>query len=72
MKKMTPIKAIRSKCLDCCTGQVTEVRQCPVTECPLYPFRMGHNPNIKRKYTQEQKAEMAERLRKARETKSTP
>jgi len=33
---------IRHKCLDCSTGQVEEVRRCPVVSCPLYsvrPFR---------------------------------
>lgn len=42
---MTPIKAIRAKCLDCMCGSVTEVRLCPCTDCSLYPFRMGKNPN---------------------------
>jgi hypothetical protein len=39
--KRSPLKAIRAKCLDCSGGQVKEVRQCPITSCPLYPFRMG-------------------------------
>lgn len=59
---MTPVKAIRAKCLDCCCGSAKEVRLCPVYDCPLYPFRMGHNPNIRRKYTDEQREAMAERL----------
>jgi hypothetical protein len=41
---MTPLKAIRAKCLDCCCYQQAEVRRCPATECPLYAYRMGHNP----------------------------
>lgn len=41
----TPLKAIRKKCLDCCAGQSKEVRLCTATECPLYAFRMGNNPN---------------------------
>ena len=41
---MTPIKAIRAKCLDCCIGQAQEVRMCPSTDCSLWPYRMGHNP----------------------------
>ena len=40
----TPIKAIRKKCLDCCCGSRKEVRECPVTECTLYPYRFGHRP----------------------------
>lgn len=44
MKKLTPIKAIRAKCLDCCNGQMVEVRLCTITRCPLYDYRMGHRP----------------------------
>ena len=41
---MTPIKAIRAKCMDCCCGQAKEVRLCVCKNCPLYPYRMGHRP----------------------------
>lgn len=41
---LTPIKAIRAKCLDCSNGYYSEVRECPVLNCPLYPYRMGHRP----------------------------
>lgn len=44
MAKRTPIKAIRAKCLDCTCNQVVEVRNCPIKECPLYEYRMGHRP----------------------------
>lgn len=44
---MTPLKAIRAKCLDCCCGSMSEVRLCTMTDCPLFPFRDGHNPNRK-------------------------
>ena len=45
MKKvLTPVKAIRAKCIDCSNGQAPEARLCPVTDCPLYPYRMGHRP----------------------------
>lgn len=43
-KVLTPVKAIRAKCLDCCGGQTAEVRLCPITDCALYPYRMGHRP----------------------------
>ena len=46
-KILTPIKAIRAKCLDCMYNQATEVRLCPITDCSLYPYRMGRNPNRK-------------------------
>ena len=66
MKRMTPVKAIRAKCLDCCCDQSAEVRLCQAEECPLWPYRMGHNPARKRELTEEQKAEIGERLNRAR------
>ena len=66
----SPMKAIRAKCLDCCCDQREEVKLCPATTCPLYPFRLGKNPNRKaRILTDEQKKAAAERLAKAREAK---
>lgn len=47
MMERTPLKAIRAKCLDCVCDQPMEVRLCPCTDCPLYPYRMGHNPSRK-------------------------
>jgi hypothetical protein len=44
MKRLTPIKAIRAKCLDCSNHQPKEVRLCPVTNCPLWLYRMGKRP----------------------------
>lgn len=49
MTIITPVKAIRAKCLDCCCGSAQEVKLCPITDCPLYPYRMGHNPSRKGK-----------------------
>ena len=46
MKVLTPLKAIRAKCLDCSCGQIKEVRLCPMDDCPLYPYRMGHRPKF--------------------------
>lgn len=43
-KKVTPLKAIREKCLDCSGWQPSEVRKCPITACVLFPYRFGHNP----------------------------
>lgn len=59
---MTPLKAIRAKCLDCCCGQYKEVELCPCKDCSLYPYRFGRNPNIK--LTEEQKAARALNLTK--------
>ncbi len=44
---LTPIKAIRAKCLECSNHQPKEVRYCSITDCPLYPYRFGKNPNRK-------------------------
>lgn len=38
------MKAIRQKCLDCCNGQMKEVRSCTVKNCPLFAFRNGKRP----------------------------
>lgn len=37
----SPLKAIRTKCLDCCLEQPNEVRLCGATACPIYPLRFG-------------------------------
>lgn len=44
-KRISPLKAIRLKCLDCCCGSSNEVKLCTAAQCPLYPFRLGKNPN---------------------------
>lgn len=66
-KKISPIKAIRLKCLECSNGSANEAKLCPVERCPLYPFRFGKNPNRQpRELTEEQKEAIALRLREAR------
>lgn len=65
-KSITPIKAIKAKCLNCCCGQREEVKLCPVKDCPLWQFRLGKNPNRSRNMTDEQKRAASERLAKAR------
>ena len=44
MKRLTPMKAIRAKCLEYSCGQVKEVRLCPIKKCALYEYRNGHRP----------------------------
>lgn len=44
MKKLTPLKAIRKKCLDCCGGQTKEVTLCSIKTCALHPYKSGHRP----------------------------
>lgn len=58
---LTPMKAIRAKCLDCSCGSANEVKLCPITACPLFPYRFGKNPNVKRERTAAQR-EVTEKL----------
>lgn len=65
-----PLKAIRAKCLDCSGDYINEVRECPVTDCALYPFRMGKNPFRKpRQLSEEAKQKLMEANRKYRAEK---
>ena len=41
MERITRAKAIRLKCIDCCCGNMAEVRKCPAEHCPLWRYRMG-------------------------------
>ena len=38
------LSAIRQKCLDCSCYQPSEVRDCRITNCDLWPFRFGKDP----------------------------
>lgn len=40
-QKITPMSAIRLRCIDCCGGQVAEVRKCTAFSCPLWGYRLG-------------------------------
>ena len=42
---LTPIKSIRKKCLDCCSGQYREVRECRSIDCPIWIYRFGKRPD---------------------------
>jgi hypothetical protein len=41
---MSPMEAIRARCLDCCAGSSDEVHKCVAMACPSWPFRMSKNP----------------------------
>lgn len=41
MERISRSKAIRLKCIDCCCGNMAEVRKCDITTCPLWRYRMG-------------------------------
>ena len=64
-------KAIKAKCLDCCCGQMSEVRNCLVISCPLYNFRNGHNPFSKRTMSKDQKIAAKIRMQKYWESKNS-
>ena len=38
------LHVVRQKCLDCSGGRRGEVRACTLIACPLWPFRMGADP----------------------------
>jgi hypothetical protein len=66
-RPMAVLEAVRAKCLDCCVGQVSEVRKCTAVDCPNWPFRMGWNPwRERREISPEQRKELGERLAAAR------
>ena len=73
MKEITPMKAIRQKCLDCSCQQLSEVKECSIKNCALYPFRMGYkldengNRRKGKPLSEEAKKKATDRLRKLAE-----
>ena len=61
-KILTPIKAIRAKCLDCTNNQYTEVKDCQMTKCSLYPYRLGKRP---KKDADNKKVDKTTKIKKA-------
>ena len=45
MERLSRSKAIRMKCMDCTCDNMSEIRNCPATHCPLWRFRMGKEEN---------------------------
>lgn len=41
-KELTPMKAIRLKCLECSNWSPYEVKKCNITDCALHGYRSGH------------------------------
>ena len=70
-ESMTPMAAIRAKCLDCCAGSAQEVRYCVSVNCPSWPYRMGSNP-FRPPMSEERKAASRAALAKGRATLSKP
>ena len=73
MKEITPMKAIRQKCLDCSCEQLSEVKECSIKNCALYPFRVGYkldengNRRKGKPLSEEAKKKATDRLRKLAE-----
>lgn len=42
--RVSPLCALRLKCLDYCNDSAQEGRLCTAVDCPSWPFRMGKNP----------------------------
>lgn len=51
VKRLTPMRAIKAKCLDCCCGSRQEVKVCPAMDCTLWIFRTGHKQAEKARHT---------------------
>ena len=43
-QRMSPLRALRLRCVDCSGDSVAEVRLCTAVTCPAWPFQMGANP----------------------------
>lgn len=70
-KKLTPLKAIRLKCLDCCCGSSREVSLCSATKCPQWPLRFGKNLSRKKiTLSDQQKLELIARLNNVKECRT--
>ena len=41
--RLPPVRAIKKYCRAICAGSPKETRLCPVSDCPLYPYRQGKN-----------------------------
>lgn len=69
-KTTSPLKAIHNFCIECMGYHKTWVKDCTAKDCPLYMMRTGVNKAKQpREYTEEEKAEIAERMKRVRESK---
>lgn len=63
------LRSIKLKCLDCSTYNINEIKECPVKNCPLYPFRLGKNPFRKRELSEEERNKLSERMKNLKRNK---
>jgi hypothetical protein len=65
-----PIKAIREMCIECMGGRGTGqnysklIEECCSPDCSVFEFRFGKNPYHNKNLTDQQRQEMAIRLKK--------
>ena len=69
-KPTSPLMAIKEFCMECCGWERSAVKSCSALQCPLFEFRFGKNTYNKRTLTDEQRQELAERAKRARESKT--
>jgi len=43
--KRMPVKVFRQFCIQCMNGQTSLIAECTSTNCKIYPYRFGRNPN---------------------------
>jgi hypothetical protein len=55
MKRLTPLKAIRAKCMECSNMKYKEVELCPCDDCPLYAYRFGRRTDKPYRVTRAEK-----------------
>lgn len=68
--RMPVLKAVRAKCLDCSGSSAAEAKACPVTSCPLFPFRLGSDPWRKRAtLSDDEREKRTARLQSARSSR---
>jgi len=53
MRVATPMRAIRTNCLECSGGSSKEVKFCPIKTCALFPYRFGKRPQTAQRDGQE-------------------
>ncbi len=53
--KLSPLKQIRLKCLDCCCGSSHEVKLCTSLSCPLWKLRFKKTRPKQVIFTREQR-----------------
>lgn len=44
---LTRLQAIHRYCIWCMGDHTRWIKECTANHCPLYPYRMGHNPRLK-------------------------